>query len=746
MVSKTINSALQWAGVAHKPEGFENRFKNLLAMCRKNLPTCDEDLIKRAFLFGLDAHIKDLRESGEPYFYHAIEVAMILAREIPLDDISIASALLHDVVEDTEYDLKHIREEFGDTIADIVDGATKISDIFKSHEITQAENYRKLLLSMVNDIRVILLKFADRLHNMRTLNHVSPEKQKRIAKETLDIYAPFAHRFGLAKIKWELEDLSFKYLYPAEYETLAGQLKEKRREREQYINKFTSPIDKRLKENGFHFEINGRAKHLWSIFNKLRRRGKSLDELYDLFAVRVIVDTENNNDCFQVYGIVSEIYIPIPERFKNYISVPKKNGNQSIHTTVVGPEGRMVEVQIRTRNMHEIAEKGVAAHWKYKDHVSVIDQEMEQWVSWVREIFETSTEADAPAQQLMESFKLNLYQNEIYVFTPKGELRILPKGSTPVDFAFDIHTKVGLHCIGAKVNGRIVPLSTVLQSGDQIEIITSKNQTPNVDWEQFVVTHKAKSHIRRWKNEEERKTIAYGKDLWQKKLKKIKLHLNEDDLLKHVQALKYHNLQQFYLDLTNNAELIDEHAEWMYDRIKHTQSPDQDDKHEIPENLFNRFVKSARDTLDGILVSGKEDSLMHTYAKCCNPIPGDPITGYITTGSGIKIHRKDCKNVAQLYLRNEDRIIQVDWPATGSKRFVVGLKITGDDRPGLITEITQSIFNLKQTNIRSVNIDSNEREFEGVVILEVHDLDHLNALIEKLKKVRSVKSVQRFEE
>jgi len=746
MVSKTINSALQWAGVAHKPEGFENRFKNLLAMCRKNLPTCDEDLIKRAFLFGLDAHIKDLRESGEPYFYHAIEVAMILAREIPLDDISIASALLHDVVEDTEYDLKHIREEFGDTIADIVDGATKISDIFKSHEITQAENYRKLLLSMVNDIRVILLKFADRLHNMRTLNHVSPEKQKRIAKETLDIYAPFAHRFGLAKIKWELEDLSFKYLYPAEYETLAGQLKEKRREREQYINKFTSPIDKRLKENGFHFEINGRAKHLWSIFNKLRRRGKSLDELYDLFAVRVIVDTENNNDCFQVYGIVSEIYIPIPERFKNYISVPKKNGYQSIHTTVVGPEGRMVEVQIRTRNMHEIAEKGVAAHWKYKDHVSVIDQEMEQWVSWVREIFETSTEADAPAQQLMESFKLNLYQNEIYVFTPKGELRILPKGSTPVDFAFDIHTKVGLHCIGAKVNGRIVPLSTVLQSGDQIEIITSKNQTPNVDWEQFVVTHKAKSHIRRWKNEEERKTIAYGKDLWQKKLKKIKLHLNEDDLLKHVQALKYHNLQQFYLDLTNNAELIDEHAEWMYDRIKHTQSPDQDDKHEIPENLFNRFVKSARDTLDGILVSGKEDSLMHTYAKCCNPIPGDPITGYITTGSGIKIHRKDCKNVAQLYLRNEDRIIQVDWPATGSKRFVVGLKITGDDRPGLITEITQSIFNLKQTNIRSVNIDSNEREFEGVVILEVHDLDHLNALIEKLKKVRSVKSVQRFEE
>jgi GTP diphosphokinase / guanosine-3',5'-bis(diphosphate) 3'-diphosphatase len=746
MVGKTINTALQWAGVMHKPDGFEDRFKTLLALCRKNLPSCDEDLIKRAFLFGLDAHIKDLRESGEPYFYHAIEVAMILARDIPLDDISVASALLHDVVEDTEYDLKHVREEFGDTVADIVDGATKISDIFKSHEITQAENYRKLLLSMVNDIRVILLKFADRLHNMRTLHYLSSERQKRIAKETLDIYAPFAHRFGLAKLKWELEDLSFKYLYPEEYDKLANQLKEKRREREQYINKFTAPIEKRLNENHFKFETIGRAKHLWSIFNKMRRRGKSLDELYDLFAVRIVIDTENNNDCFQVYGIVSEIYIPIPERFKNYISVPKKNGYQSIHTTVVGPEGKMVEVQIRTRTMHEIAEKGVAAHWKYKDRVSVTDPEMEQWVNWVREIFENSTEADAPAQQLLESFKLNLYQNEIYVFTPKGDLRILPKGSTPVDFAFEIHTKVGLHCIGAKVNGRIVPLSTVLQSGDQIEIITSKNQTPNVDWEQFVVTHKAKSHIRRWRKEEERKEIAQGKDLWQKKLKKLKLHLNEDDLLKHVQALKYHNLQQFYYDLVKNPDLIDEHAEWMYDRVRHARGEETPGKEEIPENLFTRFVKSARDTLGGISVYGKEDSFLHSYAKCCNPIPGDQIIGYVTTGSGIKIHRKNCKNVSQLYLRNEDRIVDVSWPVTNGQSFVVGLRIFGEDRPGLMNDLTQVVYNFRQTNIRSVNFDSKDREFDGVIIVEVQDLDHLNTLMEKVRKVRSVKSVDRFEE
>jgi GTP diphosphokinase / guanosine-3',5'-bis(diphosphate) 3'-diphosphatase len=748
MVSKTINNALQWAGMVTRPDGFENRFRNLIAVCRKNLPSCDEDLIKRAFLFGLDAHIKDLRESGEPYFYHAIEVAMILAREIPLDDISIASALLHDVVEDTEYDLKHVREEFGDTIADIVDGATKISDIFKSHEITQAENYRKLLLSMVNDIRVIMLKFADRLHNMRTLQYISPERQKRKAKETLDIYAPFAHRFGLGKIKWELEDLSFKYLYPEDYDTLATQLKEKRRERVHYIRKFIAPIEKRLHEDGFTFEIEGRPKHLWSIFNKMRRRGKSLDELYDLFAVRIILDTENNNDCFQVYGIVSEIYIPIPERFKNYISVPKKNGYQSIHTTVVGPEGKMVEVQIRTRNMHEIAEKGVAAHWKYKDRVSVADPEMEQWVNWVRDIFENSTEADVPAQQLLESFKLNLYQNEIYVFTPKGDLRILPKGSTPVDFAFDIHTKVGLHCIGAKVNGRIVPLSTVLQSGDQIEIITSKNQTPNADWEQFAVTHKAKSHVRRWRKEEERKQIEQGKELWQKKLKKIKLHINEDELLKQVLAMRYNNLQEFYYDLAQKPDLVDEHAEWIVDRVRRPKSPEteQQERQESDETVFQRFVKSARDRLGGISVYGKEDSYLHTYAKCCNPIPGDAIIGYVTTGTGIKIHRKNCKNIAQLYLRNEDRIVDVDWPVTNGQSFVVGLKINGDDRPGLLNDITQTVFNHRQTNIRSVNFDTKEGLFDGLVIMEVRDLDHLNSLIEKVKKVRSVKSVKRFEE
>ncbi len=745
MVGKTINNALQWAGVIHKPDGFEDRFRRLVELCKKNLPTCDEELIKRAFLFGLDAHIRDLRESGEPYFYHAIEVAMIVAREIPLDDISVAAALLHDVVEDTEYDIKHIREEFGDTIADIVDGATKISDIFRSHEITQAENYRKLLLSMVNDIRVILIKFADRLHNMRTLQFLGPDRQMRIAKETLEIYAPFAHRFGLAKIKWELEDLSFKYLYPDEYESIAATLKDKRRERETYIKKFVAPIEKRLGEEGFKFEIEGRPKHLWSIYNKIKRRNKSPDELYDLFAVRIVVDTENNNDCFQVYGIISEIYIPIPERFKNYISVAKKNGYQSIHTTVVGPDGKMVEVQIRTIKMHEVAEKGVAAHWKYKDRAAYVDPDLEQWINWVRDIFENPQDNEAPAQQLLESFKLNLYQNEIYVFTPKGDLRILPKGSTPVDFAFDIHTKVGLHCIGAKVNGRIVPLSTILQSGDQIEIITSKNQTPNIDWEQFVVSHKAKSHIRRWRKEEERNVVESGRDLWQKKMKKMKLHVNDDELLKHVTTLKYNNLQEFYLDLAYNPDTIDDHADWLHDRLRHTAGTEAEEKDE-PQNLFQRFVTTARNTFGGISVYGKEDNYLHSYAKCCNPIPGDDIIGYVTTGSGIKIHRASCKNVEQLHLRNEDRIVEVNWPTTNGQVFVVGLKVHGDDRPGLITDISQTIFNVRQTNIRSVNIESKDSQFEGIVIIEVQDLEHLNLLIERMKKIRSVKSVRRFEE
>ncbi len=643
---------------------YKKKLEDLLVVCQKNLPRVDESLIRRAFEFGFNAHRHDIRASGEPFFEHPYEVARIVAKEIPLDDVSVASALLHDVAEDTEYQIKDIREEFGDTVADIVDGATKISDIFKSHDVTQAESYRKMLLSMVNDIRVMLVKFADRLHNMRTLEYLPPDKQKRLAKETLDIYAPFAHRFGLANIKWELEDLSFKYLYRDSYDTIAHDLKSRRREREHYIRRFVQPIEKRLKDDGFKFEISGRPKHLYSIYNKMLKRNKPLEEIYDLFAIRIILDTEDSNDCFAVYGTVADIYIPNPERFKNYISVPKKNGYQSIHTTVVGPEGKMVEVQIRTRAMHEVAEKGIAAHWMYKEGNSAIDEELANWVNWVRDIFENSSEGQVPAAQLMESFKLNLYQDEIYVFTPKGDLKILPTGSTPIDFAYEIHSKVGDHCIAAKVNGRIVPLDSALKSGDQVEILTSKNQTPNPDWEKFAVTHKAKSHIRRWIKEEQRKAIEEGKEIWEKRVKKAKLTINDDDLVTFLREKKVENISAFYRGRPAGEDQPGR---------DHRDDPGRAEAsfgggHGRGEDrrAVQPLHQHRTGTGSGIVLNGTHDNFMHNYAKCCQPIPGDEVVGFVTTGEGIKIHRRSCRNIRLMMQVERSRIVEVSWPAESS--------------------------------------------------------------------------------
>ena len=725
---------------------YKKKLDDLLLICQKNLHRVDEGLIRRAFEFGDNAHRHDIRASGEPFFDHPYEVAKIVAKEIPLDDISVASALLHDVAEDTDYQIDDIRAEFGDTIADIVDGATKISDIFKSHDVTQAESYRKMLLSMVNDIRVMLVKFADRLHNMRTLEYLPPEKQVRLAKETLDIYAPFAHRFGLANIKWELEDLSFKYLKREEYEAIARELKSRRREREHYIKRFAEPVEKRLKEAGFKFEISGRPKHLYSIYNKMVQRKKPLEEIYDLFAVRIILDTDDSNDCFAVYGTVSDIYIPNSERFKNYISVPKKNGYQSIHTTVVGPEGKMVEVQIRTRAMHEVAEKGVAAHWMYKEkeNVAAVDDELANWVTWVREIFEGAAEGQVPAAQLIESFKLNLYQDEIYLFTPKGDLKILPAGSTPVDFAYAIHSNIGDHCLAAKVNGRIVPLDTVLRSGDQVEILTSKNQTPNPGWEKFVITHRAKSRIRRWVKEEQRKAVEEGKDLWEKKVKKAKLSISEDDLNRFLHEKKIDNLSSFYLSLRQEKVNADEIIEIIQEEQKHPQ-PVAADEEKI-EGLFNRFVSTARGITGGVVLNGAQNNVMHNYAKCCHPIPGDEIVGFVTTGEGIKIHRRSCKNIRLMMQMEANRIVEVGWPAENGVMFVSGIRISGDDRPGMLNDITHAISTYMNTNIRSVNLDSQDALFDGTFILYVKDTDHLDRILEKIRRIKGVTRTERFDE
>ncbi len=723
---------------------YKKKLDDLLAICRKNLRSVNEDLITRAFELSLEAHKHDIRASGEPYFYHPYEVATVVAKEIALDDVSVACALLHDVAEDTDFSIKDIREEFGDTIADIVDGTTKITDIFRSHEITQAESYRKLLLSMVNDIRVMIVKFADRLHNMRTLEYLPLEKQQRLAKETLDIYAPFAHRFGLAKIKWELEDLAFKHLHRKEYEEIAHAIKAKRREREHYIRKFTVPIESRLKEGSYSFEIEGRPKHLYSIYNKMLKRNKPLEEIYDMFAVRIVLDTTDDNKCFSVYGIVSEIYKPVAERFKNYISIPKKNGYQSLHTTVIGPEGKMVEVQIRTKSMHEIAERGVAAHWMYKENAGTLDKELENWVNWVREIFDQRTD-DTP-KELMESFKLNLYQDEIYVFTPKGDLKILPKGATPIDFGFEIHSNVGSHTIGAKVNGRIVPLNTILQSGDQVEIITSKKQTPNADWEQFAVTHKAKSAVRHWIKEEERKHIEEGKELWDKKIKKAKLHINDDELTKFVHLQKINNTQDFYLGIMNQTIDPDAMIGLLIEKTKRPASEQDQTGENGASVLFNRFVKSARSITTGISLFGTHDNFMHNYAKCCNPIPGDEIVGFITTGEGLKIHRKDCRNVASMRLNDEERIVEVSWPPTDDVDFIVGIKLSGQDRSGLLNEITHAVSTYNNTNIRSVNIATKDSLFDGQFILYVKNTEHLNGIVDRLKRLKGITKVERFEE
>lgn len=724
---------------------YKKKLDDLLAVCHKNLRKVNDELITKAFELSLEAHKYDLRSSGEPYFGHPYEVAMVVAKEIALDDVSVACALLHDVVEDTEITIDDIRKEFGDTIAEIVDGATKISNIFESHEITQAENYRKLLLSMVNDIRVMIVKFADRLHNMRTLEYLPPEKQQRIAKETLDIYAPFAHRFGLAKIKWELEDLAFKHLHRKEYEEIAHALNAKRREREHYIRKFVVPIENRLRQEGLKFSIEGRPKHLYSIYNKMIKRNKPFDEIYDMFAVRIILDTNDNNECFTVYGIVSEIYKPIPERFKNYISIPKKNGYQSLHTTVVGPEGKMVEVQIRTQQMHEVAERGVAAHWFYKENGSQapLDKELENWINWVREMFEQKQGEEVSPKELIESFKLNLYQDEIYVFTPKGDLKILPKNATAIDFAFEIHSDVGFHTIGAKVNGRIVPLNTILRSGDQVEIITSKKQTPNRDWEKFAITHKAKTHIRRYLKEEERKLIEAGKEIWEKKLKKAKLHINDDELTEYVHTRRFDNLQAFYLAVKTEQVDVDVVISELTD--KRTKINEQA-KEDSSLSIFNKFVDTARSITSGISLFGTKGNLLYAYARCCNPIPGDEIVGYVTTGEGIKIHRKNCKNIQTMLNNGEERIVHVEWPEATTSDFIAGIRISGNDRSGLLNDVTNAISNYENTNIRSVNISTKDSLFDGQFVVNVKNTVHLNGIIERLRRVKNVTKVERLDE
>lgn len=712
----------------------QSMYEKLLESCRKNLPSVNEDLLEKSFRLSFEAHKNDFRASGDAYFHHPYEVAQIVAEEIPLDDISVISALLHDVVEDTDIDLKFIESQFGKEVFEIVDGVTKIGGVFKDHEISQAENYRKLLLSMVRDVRVILVKFADRLHNMRTLEFVNPAKQRRIAKETLEIYSPFAHRFGLGRVKWELEDLAFKYLNKEAYNEIARKINDKRKEREAYIKKFSKPIISQLDEHKIKYIIGGRPKHLYSIYRKMIQQNLSFEQIFDLLAIRVILEENDPNECYYVLGVINQLYTPIPDRFKDYISIPKKNGYQSIHNTVIGFDGKLVEVQIRTRRMHEIAERGVAAHWKYKENIASASKDLEDWVNWIRDIFENSTKDEA-TREILASFKLNLYQDEIYVFTPQGDLRRLPRDATPVDFAFEIHSNVGYHCIGAKVNGKIVPLDTTLVSGDQVEIITSKNQHPNKGWLQFAVTHKAKSNIRKYLNKEAEKIVENGREIWERKVKKHKLSFNSDELNRLVRKLKFDNHGQFFKSIAQGKLDVDEIL-----------SPKEEEIEEHENKLeFDSFATLARTTAGGVIVEGEHKGIPYSYAKCCNPIPGDPIIGYITIGEGIKIHKKRCKNLINMGNENEERLVPVKWPEAPGQKFVAGIAIKGEDRPGILNDISNTITSYQNTNIKSINLNTNDSLFDGTITLYVENLEHLIDIINRLKKNGAIYSVERFD-
>lgn len=730
----------------------KKRLDDLLAQCRKNFPgkRVNETLITNAYRFAVEAHKNDKRASGEEYITHPYEVAMILAKEIPVDDISVACGLLHDVVEDTKFSLNDIRAEFGDTIAEIVDGATQIEGITENYELKQIESYKKLVLSMTSDIRVMLVKFADRLHNLRTLGFLSSARQFRMAQETLEIYAPLAHRFGLSTVKSELEDLAFKYLDRKAYEEIAKKISEKKREREKFIKRFTEPIKKALGEASLKAEVYGRPKHFYSIYKKIKSQGKSLDEIYDLFAVRVILESNNPNDCFLAQGIISQIYLPISERFKDYISKPKQNNYQSIHITVMSKEGRPVEIQIRTRQMHEIAEKGIAAHWKYKENVKLNDEKIESWMKSIRETIESATQEGTSSNEIFESFKLNLYQDEIYCFTPKGDLKVLPAGATPVDFAFEIHSEIGMRCIGAKVNGRIVPLNTKLKSGCQVEIITSKNSNPKRDWEKFVVTNKARFEIRKYFNTEKRELIAKGKEIFEKKLKKLKLHISPTDFSKLLKKFHIRSEQEFFPIIAKDESKLDLFLEFLTTK-QIEEEPTQnliENQVIIPEkNNYEKFVKQARTTSQIILPDTSErDSkdIKYEFAKCCNPIPGDDVIGFITQTEGIKVHRKSCKNIANLFLQDPNRIVDINWGTTSGGIFKGGIKIIGEDKPGILSRIAKLISDHFKLNIQNININTKGSMFEGTIILEVQNLVQLNTVIEKINNEEGILKAERF--
>ena len=718
------------------------RYKDLISNTYRTLDEEQNKLIRKAFDIALDAHKDQRRKTGEPYIYHPIEVAKIVANEIGLGATSIACALLHDVIEDSEYTYEDLKKIFGKNIADIVNGLTKISVMNQQNISVQSENYRKLLLTLSEDFRVILIKIADRLHNMRTLESMHPAKQKKIASETAYIYAPLAHRFGLYSIKSELEDLSLKYNNPDVYNEILNKLEVAKEGREKYVEEFKKEVSEQLKEEKLNFNIKGRAKAISSIYRKMLKQNVTFEEVYDNYAIRIIYKSDPKNEKFlawKIYSIVTDLYQSNPSRMRDWISQPRSTGYESLHLTVMGPDKKWIEVQIRSERMDDIAEKGVAAHYKYKEgyRKNSDDHRFETWVSEIREVLEQ--QQNLSTSELLDNIKLNLYSKEVFVFTPKGEIKILPIGATALDFAFSVHTDLGMKCLGAKINGKLVPISYVLQNGDQIDILSSQNQKPKADWLEFVVTSKAKSKIKNILNSEKNQNTAEGKEILQRKMRHAKLNFSEEEVNGLQKFLNLKTSQDLFLGFQNGTFDISDIKRYS-------------DKKGILSNLLNRFRKSSNkeeyvekidSNLDMIVFGKDEEKLNYTFAKCCTVIPGDKIFGFITISDGIKVHNDNCPNAINLRANYDYRVLQAKWVNAESFKNRIKIEIEGLDRIGMINDITAVISNNMSMDMKSMSIASNDGIFTGNINLEVKNKSQLEETFKQLKAIDGVSKIKR---
>ena len=693
----------------------------------------DRDLLARAYQFSAEAHAGQVRNSGEPYVTHCVEVAKILA-DLQLDSVTVASGLIHDVVEDTKMTVADVEREFGPEVAGIVDGMTKIAKLptGTSSQERQVENYRKLLLSIAKDARVIIIKLADRLHNMRTLEWLPPEKRRRIAQETRDLYAPLAHRFGMAKMRWELEDLAFKHLEPEAYKSLAKQVAQKRGEREQLINQFKEPLEGALERAGIaHADVTGRPKHLWSIYKKMSQRQKPYEEIYDLLAIRVLVNSVP--ECYHALGIIHDGWTPVQERIKDYIAQPKSNGYQSLHTTVFGPGRQLYEVQIRTRDMHRTADFGIAAHWLYKEDAKSAD-ELDRHLTWFRQILELQLDAKTP-DEFLEFLKLDLYQDEIFVFTPTGHVIQLPKGATPIDFAFAVHTEIGLHCSGARVNGRIAPLSRPLRNSETVEIITATAARPTRDWLAHVRTGRARHKIRQvLKREAQQSATRLGQDILDREIKRRRLpRPSGDQLARAFKALSLSDETHLLASIGQGDVQIAAALKQIYPELEGTEA--------TKPSAIERLVDRMRGP-KGVRIQGV-DGIMVRYAQCCQPVPGDPVVGYVTRGRGVSIHRGDCPNLL-LLAHEPERRLEIDWQEAEGERFVVRLALDGLDRRGMYADLTSSVTSTG-TDIRSLDLRTTDGRVSGSVVVEVENLTHLQKIVKAMRRVKGITEVARRE-